>query len=105
MLTTANDSSRFFAYSNGNGFARYDALNDRFGDLWVMGKMESDWVLAGCESVYWVKEMLENGTLWEFSPARLLGSSKSAAKVRASQANGAKGGRPRNPDSKRARRV
>lgn len=95
MSTTANDSSRFFAYSNGNGFARFDALNAHYGDLWVMGKQESDWVLAGCESVHWVSDRLEDGTLWEFSPARLLGSAKSAAKVRASQLNGAKGGRPR----------
>lgn len=86
---------RFFAYSNGNGFAKFEPINQHYGDLWVMGKLEKDWVLAGCEASSWCVDRVADGTMYEFSPARLLGGSRSAAKVRASKANGAKGGRPR----------
>lgn len=86
---------QFFAYGNGNGFAKFEPVSKHHGDLWVMGKLETEWVLAGCESKGWIKEAVASGMIYEFSPARLLGSSRSAAKVRASQLNGAKGGRPR----------
>lgn len=86
---------QFFAYSNGNGFAKFEPINAHYGDLWVMGRRESEWVLAGTESKGWVREAVEKDMMYEFSPARLLGGAKSVAKAAAARANGAKGGRSR----------
>lgn len=95
---TATAAPRFFCYANGNGFCRLDSFSSKTSDLWVMGKTETRWVLAG--QVFTSEWLAQNlgSRVWEFSPAGLLGGSVSAAKARASRSNGAKGGRPRKAD-------
>jgi len=85
----------YYAYSNGNGFAKFQPIKAHYGNLWVMGAREKSWVLAGLENTSWVLGRVEDGTMYEFSPATLIGGSTSPAKALAARANGAKGGRPR----------
>lgn len=94
-MSDALPPASYYAYSNGNGFAKFQPINAVYGHLWVMGRREKSWVLAGVESAGWVRERVADDMMFEFSPAALIGGSTSAAKALASKVNGAKGGRPR----------
>lgn len=73
----------------------YRPISDVLGTIYVMSRRETEWVEAGLSDIKHVENQINSFDWFEFSPAKMLAKLPSAARLRASRENGAKGGRPR----------
>jgi hypothetical protein len=74
IKTTLQAPTRYFVFSNGNGFSKYvPDLGDPFvGVEWVRGKYEKEWTRAGIQSEAWFEKYLAQEQIWEFTIEGLL---------------------------------